>query len=29
MLLENIDEHIDSIFEPILLKKTIKSGTSY
>lgn len=29
LLLENIGETIDSLFEPVLLKKLIKSGASY
>ena len=29
VLLENIGENIDTIFEPVLQKKLIKSGASY
>ena len=29
LLLENIGETIDTIFEPVLQKKLIKSGASY
>lgn len=29
LLLENIGETIDSLFEPLLQKKLIKSGASY
>jgi len=29
LLLENISETIDTLFEPILLKKLIKAGASY
>ena len=29
LLLENIEENIDALFEPVLQKKLIKSGASY
>lgn len=29
ILLENVGEHIDSVFEPVLQKKLVKSGGSY